>query len=275
VDESNNGLDPVEITHIMGDELAKTARVAVFATCMVDIAGHSVLKATEDVLEAIGVETVLPEGQSCCGQPALNSGYPGPAVKLAKHWIRTFEPYDVVISPAGSCVAMVHHHFPRILQGGWRERAIEISRRTFEFTQFLVARQDRLELLLNETVTYHDSCHMKRFLGESSAPREVLSWIKGLQLVEMEGADTCCGFGGTFSVKFPEVSVEMGRLKLDLASRTKARLIISADPGCLMHLEGVARAQGSGLRAMHIAELLALAMQTEDNYSHRSLSAEE
>ncbi len=268
MDEFNNGISPVGIAHSIRDELAKTARVAVFATCMVDLAGHTVLEATEKVLEAMGVEVVLPDGQSCCGQPALNSGYPDPAVKLAKHWIKTFEPYDVVVSPAGSCVAMVHHHFPRILEGGWRERATRLSKRTFELTQFLVARQERLAFSLDETVTYHDSCHMKRFLGESSTPREVLSWVKGLQLVEMEGADVCCGFGGTFSVKFPEVSVEMGRLKLDLASRTQAGFIVSADPGCLMHLEGTARAQGIGLRTMHIAELLAKAMQRKSEHLH-------
>jgi L-lactate dehydrogenase complex protein LldE len=196
----------------------------------------------------------VPSAQTCCGQPALNSGCPDEARALVRHWLEVFEPYEAVVTPSGSCAAMLHHHVGRLVDPTPAER--DLVERTYEFTQFVAAFGTDLELRLDTTVTYHDSCHMARTLGERWSPREVLGRIQGLRLTEMPDCDTCCGFGGTFAAKFPEVSVAMADTKLAHADGTEAGLLVSADPGCLMHLRSRAMASGRTTRTAHVAELV-------------------
>lgn len=247
----------------MPDEQAtRTPRtVAVFASCIADLAAPGPVRATVRVLEAMGVDVALPAGQTCCGQPALNSGFPDPARRLMRHWIEVFEPYEAVVSPSGSCTATVFHQYPRVLEGRWAERARDLAARTYELSQFVAAYGEGLALKLDATVTYHDSCHMLRSLGESTSPRAVLERIEGLRLVEMAEHETCCGFGGTFSAKYPEVSVALADQKLAAATDSGATYLVSADPGCLTHLTARTVDTRGPVRTRHIAELLADALE--------------
>lgn len=246
------------------DQVTRAPRsVAVFASCIADLAAPGPVRATVRVLEAMGLDVALPAGQTCCGQPALNSGHPGPAKRLMRHWIEVFGPYDAVVSPSGSCTATVFHQYPRVLEGRWAERARELAARTYELSQFVAAYGAGLPLRLDATVTYHDSCHMLRSLGERTAPRTVLERIEGLRLVEMAEHETCCGFGGTFAAKFPEVSVGLADQKLGAAADSGARYLVSADPGCLTHLTARTVGTRGPVRTRHIAELIADALEIE------------
>jgi L-lactate dehydrogenase complex protein LldE len=227
---------------------------ALFISCVSDLVAPGPARAVVEVLEAMGVEVRVPSAQTCCGQPALNAGHPDEARALVRHWLGVFEPYDVVVTPSGSCAAMLHHHVERLVDATPAEKAL--VERTYEFTQFVAAFGAGLRLRLGATVTYHDSCHMARTLGERWSPREVLGRIEGLRLVEMPDCETCCGFGGTFAAKFPEVSVAMADTKLGNAAVTEAELLVSADPGCLMHLQSRAQASGRSTHTRHIAELV-------------------
>jgi L-lactate dehydrogenase complex protein LldE len=206
------------------------------------------------VLEAMGVRVEVPAAQTCCGQPALNSGHPDGARALMRHWLRVFAPYEAVVTPSGSCAAMVHHHVARLCDPGPAER--DLVARTYEFSQFVAAFGADLDLRLDATATYHDSCHMARMLGERQAPRTVLKRIAGLRLTEMTDHDACCGFGGTFAAKFPDVSVAMADTKLGQARATGAELLVSADPGCLTHLRTRAEAAGRPVVTRHVAEVV-------------------
>src|SRR4051812_38487855 len=217
-------------------------RAALFVSCICDLVAPGPAQATVEVLEAMGVAVEVPTAQTCCGQPALSSGHPDEARALVRHWLKVFAPYEVVVTPSGSCAAMLHHHVERLCDPTPAERSLVA--RTLEFTQFVAAYGDGLDLRLDATVTYHDSCHMARVLGERRTPRVVLDRIAGLRLVEMTDCDTCCGFGGTFSAKFPEVSVAMADTKLGHAEATGTDLLVSADPGCLTHLRARAEAAG-------------------------------
>jgi L-lactate dehydrogenase complex protein LldE len=234
--------------------------VALFVACVADLAYPGPPRACVEVLEAMGVSVELPAGQTCCGQPALNSGYPQQATTLARRWLATFARYDAVVTTSGSCLSTVHHAYPRLLQGAEREQAVALAARSWEFTQFVTEFGQGLKLRLDAEVTYHDSCHMLRTLGERSSPRELLSRIDGLTVVEMTDSEVCCGFGGTFAVKLPDVSVAMADHKLAQAGRTGARYLVSADPACLMHLQGRADVTRAGIRTRHIAELVSDAL---------------
>lgn len=231
-------------------------RVALFASCITEVAAPGPAQATVEVLEALGATVDFPHAQTCCGQPALNSGFPAQARMLARHWVETFEPYDAIVSPSGSCVAHVHHHLPRLLEGAWAKRSAEVAARTWELSQYLAAFASELPLSLEATVTVHDSCHMWRTLGERKSLRAVLAGVAGLRLVEMEDAESCCGFGGTFAAKFPEVSVAMADAKLERARLSGIDWLVSADPGCLAHLQARADRQGISLRTRHLAEIV-------------------
>lgn len=189
-------------------------RVALFVSCIADLAAPGPARAAVEILESLGCQVDFPNTQTCCGQPALNSGFPDEARHLMRRWVRTFEPYDAVVSPSGSCTATVHHHYPRVLEEPWADRARAVVDRLYELTQFVAAYGSDLKLRLDATVTYHDSCHMLRSLGERRSPREVLERIDGVRLIEMPNSEQCCGFGGTFATKFPEVSVALADQKL-------------------------------------------------------------
>lgn len=236
------------------------ARVALFLSCAVDFAMPRAATATQQVLEAMGVEVVVPASQSCCGQVALNSGHTGPARTLSRHWVETFAAYDAVVSPSGSCVATVHHGIQRLAEQSWAEDARVVAGRTWEFSQFVAMHGVDLPLALDARVAWHDSCHMLRILGERTAPRTVLSRIEGLELHEAVDSESCCGFGGTFATKFPELSCTMADGKLGSAAALGVTHLASADPGCLLHLSSRAGVTGAPVSTVHIAELVLRAM---------------
>jgi len=238
--------------------------VALFITCVGDLVAPGPPRAAVEVLEAMGLQVDVPRGQTCCGQPALNSGYPREARVLARRWLRTFAPYDAVVSTSGSCTATVHHAYPRVLEGTERKAAQALAAKSWEFTQFVAEFGHDLTLHLDATVTYHDSCHMLRTLHERESPRTLLGRIDGVTLVEMSDSEVCCGFGGTFATKLPDVSLAMADHKLVNAQETASHYLVSADPACLMHLQGRADVTRAGVQTRHIAELVREALVTDE-----------
>src|SRR5690349_11437845 len=185
-------------------------RVSLFVTCIVDQVFPKVGMAMADVLERIGYEVDFPEAQTCCGQPAFNSGYRAEARQVAAHFLNVFRDAEYIVVPSGSCTSMIAHHFVELFtkDAAMREAAHALEPRVWEFSRFLldVARVDDVGARLEDVVTYHDSCHALRELGIKDGPRRLLARVRGLELREMDKAEECCGFGGTFSVKFDEVS---------------------------------------------------------------------
>ncbi len=236
-------------------------RVALFATCLCDLFRPSVCFAAAELLERAGARADVPLAQTCCGQPAWNSGDRATAIRMAERMIPVFEPYDYVVAPSGSCTAMLRIHYPRLLEGRAElaERAGRLARRTFELTSFLV---DVLGFedppgRYRGRVTFHDSCSGLRELGIRDQPRRLLAALPGVELVEMEEPDRCCGFGGTFCVKYPEISTRMAQDKAAMIEATGAGTVVAGDLGCLMNLAGLLRRQGSSVEVRHVAELLA------------------
>ena len=232
-------------------------RVALFATCLVDNLAPGVGVAAVRLLEAAGCTVEFPTAQSCCGQPAVNSGEPEAAATLAAHFVDVFGEYDAVVSPSGSCAAMVHHWYPK-LEVADRARVTEVVGRTRELSSYLVDVLGVVELgaAVPGSVTVHDACHGLRVLGLKSAPRRLLE-AAGAEIVEMAEPELCCGFGGTFAEKHPEISGPLADDKLAGAAATEADWLVAGDSGCLMHLEGRRRRSGVGPPAIHYAELLA------------------
>lgn len=214
-----------------------------------------------DVLERLGYEVDFPEAQTCCGQPAFNSGYRAEAGKVARHFLKVFGDAECIVVPSGSCTSMITHHYEEIFAGDpqRREQARALAPRVWEFSRFLieVAKVDDLGARFDGVVTYHDSCHALRELHIKDGPRRLLAKVQGLTLREMEAAEECCGFGGTFSVKFPEVSGGMARTKIESIRKTEASTVVSIDPSCLMQLQGVIDRAGLPIRTLHLAEVLA------------------
>ncbi len=232
--------------------------VALFVTCVVDQVAPDVGVASVRLLEAAGCDVSFPEAQTCCGQPAANSGEPEAAARLARHFVDVFEPFDAIVAPSGSCAAMIHHWYDRLLTGRDRDRGLAVAAKTFELSQYLVTVLDRVDLgaRVDATVTVHDACHGLRNLGVGSAPRRLLE-AAGATIVEMVEPETCCGFGGTFSIEHGEVAGPLADDKLAHAAATDAEFLVSGDSSCLLHLEGRRRRTGTGPRPIHFAELLA------------------
>ena len=228
-------------------------RVSLFVTCIVDQVFPNVGLAMTEVLERAGCEVEFREAQTCCGQPAFNSGYRDEARSVAAHFLKTFEGAEYIVVPSGSCCSMISHHYADLFPDRPHET------RVFEFSQFLldVLKVDDVGACFDGLATYHDSCHALRELKIKSGPRRLLQNVKGLRLVEMDTAEECCGFGGTFSVKFPEISGGMVRTKLESIERTGADTVISIDSSCLMQIQGALSRAGSKIRTMHLAEVLA------------------
>jgi L-lactate dehydrogenase complex protein LldE len=234
-------------------------RVALFVTCMVDTVTPDTGVATVRLLEAAGCTVEFPDAQTCCGQPAVSAGEPEAAARLARHFVEVFEPYDAIVAPSGSCAAMVHHWYTRLLDGPWHERAAALAARTYELSQYLVDVLGRTDLgaRVDGRVTVHDACHGLRNLGVGGAPRALLA-AAGAEIVEMGEAQTCCGFGGTFSVTHGDIAGALADAKLGFAHATDAEWLVSCDQACLLHLEGRRRRTGShGPRPVHLADLLA------------------
>ncbi len=235
-------------------------RVALFATCLVDQLRPQVGLATVRVLEKAGVEVDFDPRQTCCSQPAFNSGYRDEARSVARHFLDVFGQADAIVSPSGSCTAMVRHLKELFPEGsGEHELATSIATRTHELASFLVRELgiDDLGARFDGTLTWHDACHGLRDLGLKDEPRRLLSKVEGARFVEMEAADTCCGFGGTFSVKYPEISVAILDRKLERLRSMEVDAIVSSDASCLMQLSGRLTRTLSPLRTLHIAQVLA------------------
>lgn len=236
-------------------------RVALFVTCVVDQLFPKVGLAMAEVLEHLGYRVDFPEGQTCCAQPAFNSGYRSEARPVARHFLRVFEKAEYVVVPSGSCTSMITHHFTELFhKEPEAQRAAEaLAPKVHEFSQFLldVARAEDVGARFEDRVTYHDSCHALRELRIHEGPRRLLRNVRGLELTEMDAAQECCGFGGTFSVKFPEVSGGMARTKIESILRTGARTVVSIDSSCLMQLQGALSRGDHPVRTMHLAEVLA------------------
>lgn len=249
----------------MTDEPAATGpapRVALFVTCLANVFRPAVAEASVALLRAAGCDVHVPLAQSCCGQPGYNGGAIASARPVARQVIRTFEEFDYVVAPSGSCAGMIRHHYPRLLAADppWAERAAALAAKTFELTAFLAEvvhfRPAPARGVAARTVTYHDSCAGLRELGVRSQPRELLT-AAGVAITEMQGTEVCCGFGGTFCAKLPEISVAMADEKLGNALAAGADMLVGGDLGCLLHLAGRAGACGKALEIRHVSELLA------------------
>jgi L-lactate dehydrogenase complex protein LldE len=232
-------------------------RVLVMKTCLADVAAPSIVASTRRILERVGVEAVVPRGQTCCGQPGWSSGHPDQARPVARRALRAFRGDEPVVVPSGSCAAMLTHGYPELFAGTPQEQeARELAARTLELSQFLARNGLAPAPQGAGSVTYHDSCHMLRLLGERESARQVLGTVEGLELREMAQTEVCCGFGGTFSMNFPEVSGRLGEEKARNAAATGADELVACDLSCLLHIAGRARRTGVPLRARHLAELL-------------------
>ncbi|MCY0951955.1 (Fe-S)-binding protein [Streptomyces sp. H27-S2] len=242
-------------------------RVALFVTCVNDALYPRTGIAVVRLLERLGVTVDFPAAQSCCGQPQYNTGFRHETEPLVRRTAEAFAGYEYVVTPSGSCAAMIREHYPRIgrkaaAEGrgdALAELAAALAPRVYELTEFLVDVLGVSDVGAHfpHTVTYHPSCHGLRALGLGDRPRRLLAAVKGLDLVELPGAEECCGFGGTFAVKNPDVSAAMGTDKTAAAAATGAEVLCGADNSCLAHLEGLLRRAGSPLRTLHLAEILA------------------
>ncbi len=235
-------------------------RVALFVTCVVDLMRPSVGFAAVHLLEAAGAEVSVPAAQTCCGQPAYNSGDRDSARDLARRMVSVFEGFDYVVAPSGSCAAMLRHHYPALLadDGAYGERARDLAERTHELTAFLADVMDlRLDQQWAAIATYHDSCSGLREMGVKDQPRRLLARVGGLSLTEMGESEACCGFGGTFCVKYPPISAKIVDRKADDATGTGAGMVLGGDLGCLLHLAGRLRRRGLAIQVRHVAEVLA------------------
>ena len=238
-----------------------TGNVSLFVTCIVDQLFPNVGLAMADVLERIGCKPNFLPAQTCCGQPAFNSGYRDEARQVARHFLRVFRDAEYIVVPSGSCTAMISHHFADLFAGesDLLAETHRLEPRVYEFSTFLtdVAGVEDLGARMQATATYHDSCHALRELKVKSAPRRLLSRVKDLVLREHDAAEECCGFGGAFSVKFPGISGGMGRTKIDSIVETGADVVVSIDSSCLLQLNGLIQRAGLPIRTMHLAEVLA------------------
>lgn len=236
-------------------------RVGLFVTCLADLMRPSVAFAAVKLLEDAGCQVEVPAAQTCCGQPALNSGDSADARAIAQRVIEAFEGFDAVVGPSGSCMGTLRQDYPALFADdpAWRARAEDLSRRSHELLSFLVdvLKRPGVDARYDGRVTYHDSCAGLRELGVRAQPRKLLSSVQGLELVEMEGTETCCGFGGTFCVKYPEISTKMVDDKIAHIQASGAGTVLGGDLGCLLNIAGRIQRRGLPLRVMHTAELLA------------------
>jgi len=243
-------------------EIDNGMRVGLFVTCLVDQLWSAIGTSTVEVLRRTGCSIEFDERQTCCGQPAFNTGYRTEARRVAQRFIELCEESqaEAIVSPSGSCTAMVHHYsalFPD--DQHWRERAHALAARTFELSSFLVRQLkiDDVGARFAGRVTWHDACHGLRDLNVHDEPRRLIKQVRGTEFVELGNADACCGFGGTFSVKYPEISTAILDQKIEAIERAGVDAVVSGDASCLMQIGGRLSRIGSKVRVMHLAELLA------------------
>ncbi len=234
-------------------------KVSLFITCISDIMFPNVGKNTVEILERLGCEVDFPTMQTCCGQPAYNSGYLEEAKGSMKQMIRAFKDAEYVVGPSGSCVGMIRE-YPHVFKGDpeWEKPAQELAAKTYELTQFIVDVLGVKDVgsTFKGKVTYHPSCHMTRILGVKDAPKILLQNVKGIEFVELPSGEDCCGFGGTFSVKKPEISAEMVKEKSRHVTETGAEYLVGGDMGCLMNIGGRMQREGKNVKVIHISEIL-------------------
>lgn len=242
-----------------------TVKVSLFVTCLADGLFPEVAESAVRVLQRYGVEVAFPMQQTCCGQPAFNSGYWDEAREVASNWLAAFADSDYIVSPSGSCAGMAAHYYPELFKDDPTRRALaeRLVARTYEFTQFLVdvLRVNHVDGYLDAHLTYHPSCHAMRLLGVTEPPKQLLQLIPGLKLTELPYAEQCCGFGGTFAVKMGDVSTAMVSEKVDHVVETGAAVLVGTDLGCLMNIGGRMRRLGKNIGVLHIAQVIDLAQR--------------
>jgi L-lactate dehydrogenase complex protein LldE len=240
---------------------ASKPRVALFVTCLVDLYRPSIGFAAIRLLEEAGCTVEVPPVQTCCGQPAFNAGDRATARDLARAVVDAFAGYDHVVAPSGSCAGMIAHHFPSLFEDdpAYRARAGELAGRTHELVSFLrdVMGMEKVAARFEGSVTYHDSCSGLRELGVKAQPRALLGSVAGLTLAEMAEPEICCGFGGTFCVKYPDISTRMVTDKCRDVAATGAGTLLAGDLGCLLNMAGRLAREGSPVQVRHVAEVLA------------------
>ncbi len=235
-------------------------RVSLFVPCFVDQLLPEVAVDTVKVLRRVGCEVEFPEDQTCCGQPAFNTGYWNDARPCAENFLRVFQNAEVVVCPSGSCPTMVRMFYPELLSSSpLRADAIALGQRTYELSEFLVkvAGVTDVGASFPHTVTYHASCHGLRELQLRDEPVQLLRNVKGLKLMEMARFDECCGFGGTFATKFESISIAMGTSKAENVTATGAEFLTAIDSSCLLHIQGILGRSGAPARTIHLASILA------------------
>jgi L-lactate dehydrogenase complex protein LldE len=236
------------------------ARVALFIPCFVDQLMPEVGLDMVRVLRRVGCELEYPEEQTCCGQPAFNTGYWNDARPVAERFLQIFRNAEMVVCPSGSCTTMVRNFYPELLAGTpQHEEAMRMGQRVFEFSEFLVKVMKATDVSASfpHRVAVHDSCHALRELRLKQESRELLAHVRGLELVEMPYSEDCCGFGGTFAAKFSAISAAMGDAKAGYAESSGAEYVTATDPSCLLHIDGILRRRNSKVRTIHLAGILA------------------
>jgi len=235
--------------------------VSLFIPCTVNLFLPHIGEATVTLLRRLGINPGYHEEQTCCGQPAINAGYQKEAQKAAKHFIKVFGDDEQVVSPSGSCVCTVKYHYPELFENEpeWRRRAEELAPRMFELSQYLVdvLKVEDVGASFAGKVAYHESCHILRGLGVSEQPKKLIKAVQGTQLVPLNAAESCCGFGGEFANDFPDISESMVKDKVENYLSSGADLLLLCEPGCLLNIGGFLSRNHPGKKAMHLASFLA------------------
>lgn len=244
-----------------GGVQAHTPSVGLFVTCLVDLFRPSVGFAALKLLQDAGCAVSVPASQTCCGQPAYNSGDRADSRAIAMQVIAAFEGFDYIVAPSGSCASMLKKHYPELFAGdpAWEARSATFAAKVFELVSFLadVRGVTQVEARVDGTATYHDSCSGLRELGIHDQPRALLASVEGLALTELRDADVCCGFGGTFCVKYPDVSNAIVTKKSKAIEESGADMLLAGDLGCLMNMDGKLKRRGVAMEVRHVAEVLA------------------
>ncbi len=241
--------------------MTDSKHVTLFIQCLVDGIYPEVGEAMVKVFEKLGITMTYPADQTCCGQPAFNSGYRKEASAAAKRFIKIFESADCIVCPSGSCVNMVRNHYPILFNNDakWLHRAKLVGAKTFELTQYLVdyLGVDDVGARFDGRVTYHDSCHLLRGIGVGEQPRKLIRKVTGIDFVELKDSDRCCGFGGSFAIKYAEISAAILEEKVKNIIDSGADVVVGCDVGCLMNIQGMLSRRNLSVKTMHIARLLA------------------
>jgi L-lactate dehydrogenase complex protein LldE len=245
----------------MSEPLLQRPRVGLFVTCLVDLWRPSVGLAAFKLLEQADCDVIVPRGQTCCGQPAYNSGSRADAASLARQTIAAFSDVDYVVAPSGSCAGMLKLHYPELLRDdpAWAGKSVAFAERVHELVSFLVDIRGvrTVSACWRGRATYHDSCSGLRELGVKRQPRALLASVTGLELTELADSEVCCGFGGTFAARYPDISNAMLDNKVACIKRSGAGVVLAGDVGCLLNIEGKLRREGSAVEVRHVAEVLA------------------